>query len=342
MIKSKDLFLLHQGLPVAPSGREAVAKPFSLTELACSPLAVPEAAEAACIAEGWSDTGAGFLRHAWPDLHAPLYLAGCSTSSLDVAHTLARQALLPEWGGVLVSRQTAGRGQLRREWASPEGNIYAALRLPLEYPLDTEAAAPAVGGLVAEALTRMGHRVALKWPNDILQAGVCLPEVPHAAGSAWRKVGGILLEERAGILIAGIGINLASAPPHSALRENFAFAAGRLNDCTSASSGENQSEDEAQVGNQSGFAPLVGWWTQLAGAVFSCYFQKIAWPQTSWWPSLAEQHLAFLGSTVRLDDVAQGLHYEGVLEGLCASGALRLRTRSGVMTFLSGSLTPCV
>ena len=56
------------------------------------------------------------------------------SSALDVGHTLARRGLLAPWQSVLVSSQRQGRGQLRRNWVSPAGNIYAALRLPMQEP----------------------------------------------------------------------------------------------------------------------------------------------------------------------------------------------------------------
>lgn len=49
-------------------------------------------------------------------------------------------------GSVLALSQRSGRGQLGRNWVSPEGNVYAALRLPQSHPFTGTAAAPAVGG----------------------------------------------------------------------------------------------------------------------------------------------------------------------------------------------------
>jgi BirA family biotin operon repressor/biotin-[acetyl-CoA-carboxylase] ligase len=248
-----------------------------------------------------------------------------------VAHALARQGSLPEWGGVLVERQTHGRGQLARRWESPPGNVYAALRLPLAYPLDTAAAAPALGGLTAEALRRMGYAVWCKWPNDILQViheEINDGEQGNAAvrpGNVWRKVGGILLEERGGALIAGMGFNLAGSPGASLLRKKFSFPAG----CLEAPTPEKTP------------ASLIAWWIRLAGEIFSCYSSPIvAASDVFWWPALAEKHLAFRGSLVRVCDTAPDSAQEGILEGLCASGALRLRTASGSMTFSGGTVVP--
>ena len=60
-------------------------------------------------------------------------------SCLDTAMHLAVSGRLAFWDSVQCVAQTAGRGQLRRAWHSPPGNIYAALRLPLEPPFDGSA-----------------------------------------------------------------------------------------------------------------------------------------------------------------------------------------------------------
>lgn len=347
------LRLLNHGIPgLRPEAADA-AEAFSPDELAASPLA-PDPAPGYGPDSPWRearpDGELTLLERAWPGLPAPLYLAGQATSSLDVGHALAQRGLLPEWGSVLALGQSAGRGQLRRAWVSPPGNIHAALRLPLTWPLNTGAAATAVGGLFAAALTALGYAVSLKWPNDILQVQNeayktlpgCSPTRP-CSPAAWAKVAGILLEQRGGVLLAGIGLNTVSAPPTSALREGFALPAGVVR--RSPASGCPQAAVHSS--DQGGMVPLFPLWTRLAGRVFSCYFPKNTGTESPWWPALAQQHLAFRGCRVRLEDAlpehetgAGRSFCEGVVEGLCVSGALRLRVKSEVRTFLGGSLIP--
>lgn len=102
---------------------------------------------------------------------------------------------------VLARRQTKGRGQFNRQWLAPEGNLNLSLLL---HPLGAICLAPqwslAMGVAVAEALPAP---VKLKYPNDLMLNGA--------------KLGGILIEaeaEGANIawLVAGVGINIASAP----------------------------------------------------------------------------------------------------------------------------------
>lgn len=139
---------------------------------------------------------------------------------MTIAHFLARENLLPEWGSVLAASQKNGRGQLGREWISPRGNLYAALRLPSVPPFTQNDAAVAVGRMLAHALTEYGAQLRIKWPNDLIAF--------DSKRQEWIKFCGILLEERQKIVIAGIGINLVSAPPEESLRSEHDFAAGLL------------------------------------------------------------------------------------------------------------------
>lgn len=292
----------------------------------------------------------------------PVHVCGVATSSMDVAHALAASGDLPPWGSAIAASQTAGKGQLGRTWLSPRGNIYAALRLPAVPPFTHTAAAPAVGGLMAQALNAtLGSDgcVRMKWPNDIVafvpssspdsagdHAGTGVP-APRAHPEArqetrqeaprgcWRKIGGILIEERRGVVIAGIGLNLISAPSDAALRPEHALPAGAL----------------ARIfprrnTNDPGWARPAALWAQLAADMV---LQYNTWVCSEDWLDLAERHLAFRGRSVLFaEDEGQtpGL-VRGLLDGLDASGGLRLslpspagggRARPRSRVFLSGGL----
>ncbi|MEI3479342.1 MAG: hypothetical protein V8Q84_09890 [Bilophila sp.] len=157
--------LLHTGARAATPQREPVAEPLSPAQAAASPAlegparpltAVPpaESGDAPFLEQLFQPDPAAERRDAETiRLPAPLYLAGQATSSMDVARSLALGGQLPVWGSVLTLCQTSGRGQLGRHWVSPEGNVYAALRLPCRHPFTDTAAAPALGGLIAESLS---------------------------------------------------------------------------------------------------------------------------------------------------------------------------------------------
>jgi BirA family biotin operon repressor/biotin-[acetyl-CoA-carboxylase] ligase len=250
----------------------------------------------------------------------PLYLCGAVDSVLDLAHAFTAESCLPVWGGVLADSQRHGRGQLRRKWSSPPGNIHAALRLPLTQPFASSAASLAVGTLLVEAFARQGIRLLLKWPNDLL---LCSSSIRGTQAVPIGKAGGILLEERAGALIAGIGINVASAPSCGHIRAG-GLPAACLNDLPHV--------------NIHGKGALLELWSCLVDSFISCYRQ---WedPGNNAWLVSAEQHLAWKGEYVLLDD---GQCRRGMLLGLAASGGVRLVCDGVEEEFLNGSLSPVI
>ncbi len=327
------------GLP-AENGKNAPAAPFSLEEFRASPLFPFQKLDESTFVLH-EENGLSWLEYPSPGLPAPVYITGAASSSLDVANVLHLQGLFPEWASVLCLSQHAGRGQMRRAWDSPEGNIYAALRLPNEGPFATFAAAPAIGGLMAEALHAERFPVLLKWPNDLLQPGQGMIPGILPGRDQCHKVGGILLEERRGALIAGIGLNIASAPDNSTLRDDYVFSAGIIHSHRKAAQKCIYSEKTNKTSESELIFPL---WKRLVERIFSCYayFSDPA----SWWPALAEKHLAFRGCRVSLadacpeGDVMARVPCEGIVDGVTPSGALRLRSEFGMDSYLGGSLLP--
>lgn len=236
----------------------------------------------------------------------PVIVCGPCTSSLDVAHTLAAAGALPEWGAVLAVSQRAGRGQLRRPWESPPGNIYAALRLPAAGVFATETAAIALGCLFAEAFNALGVPVQLKWPNDLL------------LGDA--KVGGMLIEEKRGVVLAGIGINVVSAPPPQALRQGWAVPAASLADRGISAT------------------PLTLWRHLVEDSRF-CYESQVLRAGGADFVSCAEKHLAWVGRGVVVHGGEVG-DCPGRILGLEPQGGLRIVISGREHILRSGSITP--
>ncbi|WP_297828612.1 biotin--[acetyl-CoA-carboxylase] ligase [uncultured Desulfovibrio sp.] len=241
-------------------------------------------------------------------VHAPfVWRFGEVSSCLDVAFLLAARDWLKVWDSVQAVSQTAGRGQLRRFWASPPGNIYAALRLPVQPPFDSTAAAPVMGLLLADALRAEGWPVLLKWPNDL---ALCLPD-------GTRKLAGILLEERGGILLAGIGVNVNSAPPDAALRPDAAMPAASLSAVSTHS------------------VPLAEFlWRRLVKHMHSAYDNGHSLADQ--WKKRAEEVLLWRGRHVHLADGEGSVR--GRLEGLTPAGGLLLWRNGRCEEWLSGSL----
>ena len=235
---------------------------------------------------------------------------GKVASALDVATRLIASERLGIWDSVLVQSQSAGRGQMRRSWFSPPGNIFAALRLPLVEPFASQAAAPAVGCLVAQAMLRMGLKVKIKWPNDI---------VGFTANNCAVKIAGILLEERAGSLLAGIGVNVSKAPPKVVLREDAALSASCLADIA------------PEFLRRYPSSSLV--WLSLVKRAISIYDSNDFIRK---WQILAEDLLLWKQQSVLVKDGNQAMH--GKLLGLSLTGELILSCNATQKHCHGGSL----
>lgn len=131
---------------------------------------------------------------------------------------------------------------------------------------------------------------------------------------------GILLEERAGVLLAGIGINVAWAPPAETLRAGAAMPAKAL------VSGLEKS--------QKIFLTAESLWYQLVNCLFCEYSTGGSLKKN--WKDLAESFLLWRGSCVCLDDGDEVV--EGILTGLCHDGGLCLSRNGRQEVFYSGSL----
>lgn len=281
------------------SGARGLAGPLSPETLARShPLLAADAArlgpwrevvlgaEVGAAAGDWLVAGGGAGQV--PD---PVCCVGHCESSLDVAWAFADAVGLPPFASVLAVSQDKGRGQMRRGWFSPPGNLYAALSWPADTG-DLAAMAPVlVGVCLTEALDRRGFSACVKWPNDVLLGD--------------RKVGGILLEERGGSVLAGIGLNLSSAPGETELRRDHAVPAAAL----------------SAFGEVPGAVTL---WTELVKSVQTCYRLCVALSGSRELALFAGRHLAWIGREVLVRENASD-GYRARIVGLAEDGGLRLR-----------------
>lgn len=244
----------------------------------------------------------------------PVYVVEECSSTLDVAWRLSDGGAFAIWSAVLSAGQWAGRGQLRREWESKPGNVYAAWALPNEGGLRGGPAPMVVGLLLARALDVLGVCVELKWPNDILLHG--------------RKLGGILLEQRGRRLLAGVGINLAHAPDGVELRTDAAMPAVALADmCTST---------------LPQYGPLR-LWAAVADVGRSLWEREFAHWDAKQLAAAMNERLAWRGRDVRVVDSGGALDGRvGELQGVTEEGALELRFEEGMATLDSGSIKPVI
>lgn len=241
--------------------------------------------------------------------HAPeIHYFGAVTSTFDEASRLYEEGRLPVWDSVIAREQSAGRGQLRRHWISPPGNLYWTLRLPHERPFDTTAAPVALGALLVQALCGLGCQALLKWPNDVV--------VRQNRNVA--KVAGILVEERGDCLLAGIGVNLASSPELAQMGSGEAMVATSLSKCLPA----------CDLPSPAILGQRLARHLILACKDMSEFAGK--------WRELADSSLLWLGQEVILRDKDE--EFSGIFLGLGDGACAQIEKDGNVREFFGGTM----
>jgi BirA family biotin operon repressor/biotin-[acetyl-CoA-carboxylase] ligase len=98
---------------------------------------------------------------------------------------------------VTAGRQTAGRGRRGTPWLQADRAVAASLAFRPPWPPEARSRLTLLAGLAARAA--LGGKVALAWPNDLVRGE--------------QKVGGLIAEASAGVVVAGFGLNLFWADP---------------------------------------------------------------------------------------------------------------------------------
>lgn len=208
---------------------------------------------------------------------------------------------------LLAEAQTAGRGRRGREWVSPFGrNIAMSLGVRIDRPLrEIGAVGLAVGVGVIDALAELGVADArLKWPNDVLLDR--------------RKLCGILIElpvaKEPACVVIGIGINVGGTP------------------AVSPQVGQAVADVTEQVPNASR--------NRMAGmvidAVYNVCRQFEAYGFSRMQATYDRLHQCH-GEAVCL--IAGTEEITGTVAGVGPEGALRLRTGSGIRSFVGGEVS---
>lgn len=233
-------------------------------------------------------------------------VCGSCASTMDVARELARRGELGPWGGVISPEQASGRGQLRRTWLSAPGNLLATLVCPPAEGLWSDLRPLVLGHLLAEALEDVCGGVRVKWPNDLL-----LNE---------RKIGGILVEERPGCILAGLGLNLAWAPAEEDLRDGHGARAG------------------AFPAGSDGPGPL-GLWLRLVNRLETGYAALLETCSPSDFLWIFQSRLAWMGRRVLVQEGAS-VRYEARIMGVSGKGELVLDRDGEEILLLAGDVKP--
>lgn len=256
---------------------------------------------------------AAALRAALPEGNWDLVLVA-ETGSTNADVRAAAMAGTATNGRVLVAEhQVAGRGRRDRTWTSAPGTglTFSVLVRPDVVPAAQWGWLPLLAGLaVAEgAGGAAGVPLALKWPNDVLDAG-------------GGKVAGILVERidsPSGPMAAiGIGLNVsagaADLPVDTA--SSLALAGGTM-------------LDRAQLLGAVLAALRARYqaWHAAAGDAAACGLAT-AYRGAS----------ATLGTAVRVDLPGEEVVLGGA-EGLGADGSLQIRTADGLRSIAAGDVT---
>jgi BirA family biotin operon repressor/biotin-[acetyl-CoA-carboxylase] ligase len=194
-------------------------------------------------------------------------------------------------GDWLVAReQTEGRGRQGRQWQSPAGNFHGSTLVALRRD---DPAAPSLSLVSGLALIEAAQSLSpdadllLKWPNDLLSGGA--------------KLSGILLERAGDRVVAGFGVNLATAPvlddrPTATLTRDPPITSQAFAPVIAAA-----------------FARMLETWRELDTEAFANAWLSRAHP---------------LGTPLSVH-VAPGERISGSFDGIEGDGSLRLRLADG-------------
>lgn len=220
------------------------------------------------------------------------FLSETGSTNADLKARLLAGEPLAEGFWLVARRQTAGRGREGRTWFDGAGNFMGST-LVRPGPGDPPAPSLAlVAGLaVREAVVAYlpdASAAVLKWPNDLLVGG--------------GKIAGMLLEGVEGAIVAGIGVNLATAP----------VIAGRAT-TSLQQAGEVPTPDAFAARLADCFASEVERWRQFGLDLLLRRWTAAAHP---------------VGTALRVIAPGGGI-MEGEFAGLDPGGALRLRLADG-------------
>lgn len=230
------------------------------------------------------------------------------SSTSDVAKALAEEGA--EHGEVVIAEaQTAGRGRRGRSWASPpRKNLYFSVVLRPDLPPARAPELTLVASVaLCDALRQAGVQAGIKWPNDLLASG--------------KKIAGILTElaaeaDRVQWLVVGVGINVNARPED--------FPEELRGQATSVLVERGEPAPRALLAAAC-FTALEDWVDRHAEDGFGPV--RDAWRERS----------VTLGREVSVR--ADGREVVGIAEDLDATGALLVRSPSGVERILAGDVT---
>lgn len=305
--------MLPHGIYLWESGFEGMAEPISPADLQG---AHPNISHGPYFDADWSDVleiqAVGSLRRCAVESDSVIVIIGACSSTMEVARYLMEQSVLSKWGAVIATEQSSGRGQLRRPWVSPVGNLHMSVVMPSPpvnsaWTWSLRDLLPLVAGYVfSDVLGGLGANLSIKWPNDLLQED--------------RKVGGILIEEQAGKVILGLGMNCVESPPDSLMREDRSVEAAVL-------------QTKSQLLNPLELGETL---VNRGESVYEVLLDEFTPTQ---FISMMALRLAWLGRRVEVRESGND-SYIAVIAGVSPKGGLVIRYEGKERILFSGSVFP--
>ncbi len=199
---------------------------------------------------------------------------------------------------LVALEQSAGKGRQGRTWLGDRGNFFGSTLVELradDPPAPSLSLAAGLALIEAVDIAAPNRPLMLKWPNDLLLGG--------------DKIAGVLLERSGDRIVAGFGVNLASAP--------------RMPDRKAASlKGATTAQGFAPL-LASSFDRLLALWRSSEPAAIAQAWMMRAHP---------------VGALLTVH-ISAGDRVSGRFEGIEPDGALRLRTDDGVEIVRAGDVS---
>ncbi|MDY0132100.1 MAG: biotin--[acetyl-CoA-carboxylase] ligase [Desulforegulaceae bacterium] len=238
-----------------------------------------------------------------------IYSVNQCESTMDSLFYLIEKEKKKDFSSLIAMSQNKGRGQYKKKWYSPKGNLSVSIHLPFIFNNQwSENYLPLIfGNLLTEALSDFGIITQIKWPNDIFFKG--------------KKLGGILVEKKRNFYLAGIGMNLVSIPGDDELEDEFSIKPGSL------------LEEGININS-----PLI-FWDFVLEHFYSFFDKRLAKESPSDLINSLIRKLAWLDEEVFLDDPYTGIK-KYILKGLSEEGGLLLYDGRTTKVVYSGRIRP--
>lgn len=243
------------------------------------------------------------------------------SSTNDEALDLAQKSEHPLSPPLIVtsSEQTAGRGRLGRDWASPSGGVYLSAVFELEALGQDAGTLASLSPLIALAVRNalqcfQKEEVLIKWPNDVLSftgklAGILIETKRVSTLSSDAKEGSQLI-------VIGVGINVNR--PDTGAFENASY----LGD----NAGRRLVLEDVAAAVINGLLGSYRLWEARG-----CSFESFV-PEYS-------KHMALINGEVCVRNALGDEIARGTVEGIDEKGRLVLSGASGKEAITAGEVT---